>query len=170
MEAWFPLVVSMWIHLDKCQLPSSTDFPSPYESATATWKSLLPYIQCATLLHPLPHEYWNNKYHGDTSTSHMSVVWNRWKFWNFNSKGIWVRNHQRKAIRWQLKEVRSSSNHWCLMAIEIGLVIVKHVTIETFNPFRLSLSTWQLKLLIAFGRQLYNQLVGDCNFLITFSL
>jgi hypothetical protein len=57
-----------------------------------------------------------------------------------------------------------------LMAIEIGLVIVKHVTIETFNPFRLSLSTWQLKLLIAFGRQLYNQLVGDCNFLITFSL
>jgi len=33
-----------------------------------------------------------------------------------NSKGIWVRDHQHRAIGGQLKEVRSSQNHWCQMA------------------------------------------------------
>jgi hypothetical protein len=87
-----------------------------------------------------------------------------------NSNGIWVRNHQHRAIWWQLKEVRSSQNHWCQMAIEIGLVVVKHVTIETFSHFWLLSSTWQLKLLIAFGHWLYNWLVGDRNFSIALSL
>ncbi len=73
-----------------------------------------------------------------------------------NSKGIWVRNHQHRAIGWRLKEVRWSQNHWCQMVIEIGLVVIKHVMIETFSHFWLSSSTWQLKLLIVFGRWLYN--------------
>jgi len=86
-----------------------------------------------------------------------------------NSKGIWVRDHQHRAIGGQLKEVRSSQNHWCQMAIEIGLVIIKHVTIETFGHFWLLLGTWQLKLLIAFGCWLYSWRVGDHNFSIPFN-
>jgi hypothetical protein len=40
------------------------------------------------------------------------------------------------------------------------LVVVGHVVIETFRPSWLLSSTWESKLLITFGRQLYNQLVG----------
>jgi hypothetical protein len=73
-----------------------------------------------------------------------------------NSKRIWVRNHQHRAIGWQLKEVRSSQNRWCQMVIEIGLVVIKHVTIETFDHFWLLSSTWKLKLFIVFGCWLYD--------------
>jgi len=114
----------------------------------------------------------------DITTSIMVTLWlHIWVWFGIdgsfeisNSKGIWVRNHQRKAIKWRLKEVWSSSNHRCLMVIEIGLVVVRHVTIEAFSPFWLSSSTWQLKLSITFGRRLYNQLVGDRDFLIVFNL
>jgi hypothetical protein len=99
----------------------------------------------------------------DITTSIMVPLWLHIWVWlgidgSFeisNSKGIWVRNHQHKAIRWQLKEVWSSSNGnlnrfgRCWACGDWN-----------FRPFWLLSSTWESKLLITFGCWLYNHLVG----------
>ncbi len=163
MEAWFPLVVSMWVHLDKCQLSSSTDFPSPYESATATWKILLPYIQCATPLHPLPHEYrYNNEFYCilchmniDITTSIMVTLWlHIWVWFGFDGSfeililreygsGIIIVRPSDGDLMAIIKPLVFDGNwnrfgrcqacdNWNFQSLS---VVVKHMTIETFDRF-----------------------------------